>query len=250
MPAIQVYKHKGTMIPVDDAKKSKAYICPWTNELYATKRSYVTHLKRLREDRMHRRAKQLRHQRKLEDLWNQPDFDSVIRWIHLNPEVFWENAKRRGWHSDEPRWDKIRDTFTVTIEHLSLSYSDTVSNSHSCPRNGVTNWGGDKKLKDGSPAPRGYPGFSGRITYKTSHEPLSFASNIMEGTGINTGTGGGGGNNTFSYDVKFFLDDWPGIANQIKEEKEKYEREKLIDMIKNNYTPYCVPSFNFGKSRW
>lgn len=93
MPAIQVYKSGATMIPVDNAKKAKAYICPWTGDLYATKRSYVSHLKRLRTDRMHRRARQLRHQRRLEDMWNQPDFDSVVRWIHLHPEVFLGECK-------------------------------------------------------------------------------------------------------------------------------------------------------------
>jgi hypothetical protein len=250
MPAIQVYKSGATMIPVDEAKKAKAYICPWTNDLFSTKRGYVSHLKRLREDRMHRRAKQIRFQRKLEDMWNQPDFDAIIKWIHLHPEVFWENAKRRGWGSDSPKWDKIRDSFTITIQHLSLSYSDRISNSHNCPHNGVTNWGGDKKLKDGTPAPKGYPGFSGRITFKTSHEPFSFASNILEGTRIHTGSGGGGGDNVYSYDVKFFLDDWPGIANRIRAEKEQHEREGLFDMIKNEYNPYSIKGFNYGKSRW
>jgi len=250
MPAIQVYKSGSTMIPVVEAKKSKAYICPWTDKLYATKSSYVKHLKALRVERMHRRAKYLRHQRKLEDLWNQPDFDSVIKWIHFNPEVFWENAKRRGWASDGAKWDKIRDTFTITIEHLSLSYSDCISNSHSCPHTGVTNWSGDEKLKDGTPAPKGYPGFRGRITFKTSHEPYSFSSNILKETGIHTGSGGGGGNNNYSYSVIFFLDDWPGIANRIAEEKEKHERERLLDMIKNDYTPYRVKDFNYGKGRW
>lgn len=250
MPAIQVYKSGATMIPVDEAKKAKAYICPWTSKLYATKRSYVKHLKSLRVERMHKRARHLRHQRKLEDMWNQPDFDSIIKWIHLNPEVFWENAKRNGWYSDGPRWDKIRDTFTITIEHLSLTYSDCVSNSHDCPHNGVTNWGGRDTLKDGTLAPRGYPGFSGSITFKTSHEPYSFASNILEGTRIHTGSGGGGGSNRYSYSVSFFLDDWPGIAARIREEKEKHERDGLLDMIKNEYKPYKVAGFNYGKGRW
>lgn len=249
MPAIQVYKSGATMIPVDNAKKAKAYICPWTGDLYATKRSYVSHLKRLRTDRMHRRARQLRHQRRLEDMWSQPDFDSVVRWIHLHPEVFWENAKRRGWHSDGSRWDKIRDTFEVKITHLRLTYSDHVSNSHSCPRNGVTNWGGDKKLKDGTPAPRGYPGFSGSIGLHMPVEPLSFASNVFEGTGIHTGTGGGGGGGYYRYEVKFFLDDWPGIAERIRADRERYERDNLINMIKNEYKPFEIADFSYGKER-
>lgn len=246
MPAIQVYKSGATMIPVDNAKKAKAYICPWTNTIYATKRSYVKHLATLREDRMHRRAKHLRHQRKLEDMWNQPDFGSVVRWIHLNPEVFCENAKRNGWPSNSGRWDKIRDSFTIKITSLKLTYSDTVCNSHSCPHNGVTNWN-RATFKDGTPKPNGYPGFSGRITFKTSHQPYSFASDILKSTRIHTGSGGGQGTNTYSYDVKFFLDDWPGIAARIQEDRERYERYILFDMIKNQYKPFRPDGFNYGK---
>lgn len=249
MPSIQVYKHDGVMIPVDHAKKAKAYICPWTNQLYATKRSYVVHLKKLREERMHKRARHLLHQRKLSNMWNQPDFKSVIDWIHLNPEVFWANAKRNGWASDAARWDKIRDSFTLEITYLDLTYSDCLSNSHSCPHNGVTNWGGRDTFEDGSLRPRGYPGFAGRIEFKVSKEPLSFSSDMFRGTRIHTGSGGGGGNGQFGYSVSFFLDDWPGIAEKIKLAKEKHEKEGLVDMIKNTYKPLRIPGFTYGKAR-
>lgn len=248
MPSIQVYKHKGIMIPVDQAKQAKAYICPWTKELYATKRSYVAHLKTLREQRMHKRARHLLHQRKLQQMWNQPDFDSVIDWIHLNPEVFWLNAKRNGWNSDAAKWDKIRDEFTIKITHLSLTYSNSVSNSHSCPHTGVTNWGGDKKLQDGTPAPRGYPGFVGNIELTISPEPLSFASDVLKNTRIHTGSGGGGGGGRYRYSVSFFLDDWPGIAATIQAERDAYEKENFLNMIKNTYKPFRVNDFSYGKA--
>jgi hypothetical protein len=246
MPAIQVYKLGSTMIPVEQSKTAKAYICPWTKKIYATKRGYVKHLKTLRTNRIHARYRRLRHQRKLEDMRNQPNFDSVINWIHLNPEVFWENAKQYEWTSDAARWDKIRDSFTVTIQHLSLIYSDRVSNTHDCPLNGVTNWSGRDTFEDGTIKPRGYPGFNGTIIFKTSHEPLSFSSNIFKGTGINTGSGGGG-NNIYRFSVRMFLDDWPGIAKTIQAAKEQHERDHFLDMIKNEYTPYRVPTFAFGK---
>lgn len=249
MPAIQVYKSGATMIPVDDAKKAKAYICPWTKELYASKRSYVSHLKKLRTDRMHRRARHLLHQRKLSDMWNQPDFDSVIKWIHLNPEVFWLNAKRQGWSSDATRWDKVRDSFSLKITSLNLTYSDSVSNSHSCPHNGVTNWGGRDTFKDGTLKPRGYAGFSGRIEFHAPVEPLSFCSDVLKGTRIHTGTGGGGGGGNYGYSVTFFLDDWPGIAERIAADRVKYERDNLINMIKNEHKPFKIDGFSYGKQR-
>lgn len=253
MPAIQVYKHRGNLpglIPVEEAKTVKAYQCPFTGNIIQSKRSYIKHLKTLRANRMHAHARRLRHQRKLEDMRNQPNFQSVINWIHLNPEVFWENAKRNGWISDKHIWDKIRDSFAVTIQCLNLTYSNCVSNSHSRPFNGVTNWSGRDILDNKTPAPVGYPGFVGTIIFKTSHSFPSFSSNIFEGTGINTGTGGGGGNNEYRFDVRFFLDDWPGIAKQIQTAKEQHEHDGLIDMIKNEYTPYRVPSFGFGKDKW
>lgn len=248
MPAVQVYKNNGIMIPVDQAKQCKAYACPWTKQLFATKRSYVTHLKRLRTDRMHRRAKEMRHQRKLEDMWNQPSFDAMIHWIHNNPEVFWANAQKYSWQSED-RWHKIRDTFEVKITHLVLTYSNMVSNSHNCTHNGVTNWVGSNKLKDGTAAPRGYPGFSGYIELHMPVEPLSFGSDVFRGTRIHTGSGGGGGNGHYRYSVSFFLDDWPGIAKQIAHDQAQYEKEHLLDMIKNDYKPFKVASYAYGQPR-
>lgn len=247
MPAIKVYKHNGVMIPVDSAKTAKAYICPWTGELYATKRSYVGHLKKLREQRMHKRARIIRRQRKLEDLWNQPSFDKIIKWIHLNPELFWENAKRNGWHSDAARWDKIRDTFTVTIKYLTLTYNDCVSNSHSCPRGGVTNWGGRDTLKDGTPAPRGYPGWTGRISFQLSTGTISFSSYVFKGTGINTGSGGGGGGGTFSYDLKMFMDDWPGLKSAFNEQMTKHDKQQTFNAVSGKrYDPFTM-NYTYGK---
>ncbi len=250
MPAIKVYKNSGVMIPVEGTKIAKAYVCPWTEKLFSTKRGYVNHLKVLRTERMHKRAKYLRHRRKLEDLWNQPTFDAVIQWIHLNPEVFWENAKRMGWSTDAKRWDSIRDTFTLTIKYLELTYNDSVSNTHACPHNGVTNWGGRDTNKDGSPAPRGYPGFRGRIEYQISEGCPSSSSDALRSTRIHTGSGGGGGNNYYGYDVTFFLDDWPGIKNTLKEEMARHEKQNLLDTLSRKGTKDFRKTFVYGKKRW
>ncbi len=249
MPAIQVYKGNGVMIPVDVAKQAKAYVCPWTNELFATKRSYVGHLKKLRTERMHRRAKYLRLQRKLQELWNQPDFKSVVKHIHDNPELFWELGKRSGWASDNKKWDSIRDEFTITIKYLDVAYSDNISNSHSCPHNGKTNWGGREVGKDGVPVPRGYPGFGGRITYKLSHDTRGFGSDVTKGTRIHTGTGGGGGDLTYSYDVKFFLDDWPGLKKHVEDERKLHEKNQMIKTLSRKRTEPFVKTFTYGKDR-
>ena len=251
MPVIQVYKHGGLMVPVDSAKKAKAYICPWTKEMFATKRGYVNHLKSLRVDRMHRRAKQLRWQRKLEDLWNQPSFDKIVKWIHLNPEVLWENAKRNGWSSDSARWDKLRDSYTVTVRYLHLAYSDSVSNSHSHPRNGVSNWGGRDTLKDGTPAPRGYPGWQGRISYQLNSDALGFGSDVFKNTGLNTGTGGGsGGSGIYSYDLKMFMDDWPGLKTAFTEQLSAHEKQQTFNAVSGKGYDKFTMNYTYGKDPW
>lgn len=209
MPAIQVYKSKqpGVMIPVDAAKVAKAYQCPWTSDLFATKKSYVKHLKILRTTRMHRRARQLRWHRLSEDLWNQTSFEKIVRWVELHPEWFLNNAKRQSFYADANRYDRVRDTFSIKITYLDLQWDNSVSNTHYCPHNGVTNWGGQKK-----DAPCGYPGWQGRIEYELSHDLPGFGSDLMKGTRIHTGTGGSTNSTNYGFDVKFFADDWPGLA--------------------------------------
>lgn len=142
MPAIQVYKHQGNLpglIPVDEAKTSKAYRYPFTGTIVQTKRAYVKHLRTLRQDRMWENARQRRVNMRLEDLWSQPDFESIVNWVEINSDLFWQNGKKRGWHSDAKKWDAIRDDFYVRITKLELTHSESISNTHDCPHNGVTN---------------------------------------------------------------------------------------------------------------
>ena len=87
---------------------------------------------------------------------------------------------------------------------------------------------------DGTPRPRGYPGWGGRIEYQISHD-LGFGSDLMRGIGIHTGTGGGIRDNRYGFDVKFFDSDWPGIASrrlQMKVEAVLSERGYGWDQIK------------------
>lgn len=208
MPAIQVYKHKGAIIPVEKARVSRGYICPWTEKLFKTKNSYVKHLKTLRRDRMHRSARFKRWHRLAEDLWSQPSFEKIVDWVELHPQWFLEAGRRRAFPGDEHLFDQLHADFSIKITYLKLTWKDCLSNSHSCPHNGVTSgW------RDDDDRPRGYPGWGGRIEYRISHELPGFGSDVTAGTRINTGTGGGSGLN-FGYDVKFFADDWPGLASQ------------------------------------
>jgi hypothetical protein len=241
MPAIDVYKANGAMIPIAEAKTARAYQCPWTKQLYATKKTYVKHLKELRTTRMHSRAKQNRWLKLGKDLWNQSSFEDIISWVEMHPEWFLDNAQRRGFASDRSKYDRIRPEFSIKLTYLDVTWRGSVSNTHDCPHNGVTNWGG---RDDGTP--RGYPGWLGRIEYQTSHNLPGFGSAVMDGTRIHTGTGGGISNNRYGHSVTFFDDDWPGLAERFRLEEEQYDKDNLFEVLKNKSKPYEKPRFEYG----
>lgn len=216
------------MIPVADARVAKAYQCPWTKTIYATKKSYVNHLKSLRTKRMHQTARKNRWNRLGENLWNQNSFANIVNWIELHPEWFLDNGAVHTTIHNNPNYEKIRSNFSLNITHLKLTWSDKVSNSHSCPHTGHTNWCGKKP-----DVPRGYPGWQGQIEFISSHNIPGVISDFFKDTRIHLGSGGSGGNLKYNYEVKFFEADWPGLS--------KMRTWSILD-------PTVKPDFQFGKS--
>lgn len=210
MPRIKVYKGHGSIIPVEDAKVVTGFKCPWTGKIFSTKKSYISHLRLLREDRIHRAIRARIRNKIFDELINQKSFEKIIEWIETHPEFLFDGVIQNGRDKWGERRSHLRDKFWIKITYLDVSWSDNVSNSHSCPRGGVTNWGGKGLLPGGDPAPRGYPGWGGRIEFQVSHD-LGFGSDILKPLGIHTGTGGGTTSNRYGYDVKFFASDWPGL---------------------------------------
>lgn len=205
MPRIKAYKGAGSIIPATETRLATAYRCPWTRKVFGTKRDYATHLKNLRQNYMHQRVRETARARKRLDLWNQPTFQDIINWIEMNPEFMYDNGVREGWLREGS--EKYRDKFWIKITYVDVQWTANASNSHACPRGGVTNWGSREPNK-----PTGYPGFTGRIEYQLSHD-IGFGSDVVRGLGIHTGTGGGIGENRFGYSVTFFDADWPGLVN-------------------------------------
>ena len=206
MPVIKAYKSGPNLVPVDTAKIVKAFRCPWTHKLYNSKQSYVAHLSRLRADRNRIRNRNLRLQRMTEDLNSQPSWLDVIRWIDTNSHYFLFQAKSQDFN-ESANWPPPEE-FSLRITFLELEYSECVSNSHSHPRNGVSNWARVSSIPDG------YPGWEGAIEFTTSHALPTHASNIMRNSGIHTGTGGGRSGNRYGYSVRMFDADWPGPIKQ------------------------------------
>lgn len=122
-----------------------------------------------------------------------------------------------------------------------IRFTKTVSNTHDCPIDGVTNWGGRSEND-----PHHYPGWSGRVWVRYAEPIDSFGSRPWPATLTYTGTGGSGGYSgpwsslysrwhevnagkkkkdvtypepqIFSWDYRFFLQDWPGLeANMMWE---------------------------------
>ena len=93
------------------------------------------------------------------------------------------------------------------ILNMQLIFSDLVSNSHSAPKSGVTNWYRDKAL------PLGYPGYRGQVTWRDnkyrSDQHLA-RSEMLDLIGVHTGTGGGG-----TYECRIYIDDWPNLRQEL-----------------------------------
>lgn len=98
---------------------------------------------------------------------------------------------------------------------VKFEWSDQVSNSHSCPHNGVMNWGRDPNK------PTSYEGWVARIEYQPNRSPdgtYDYGVNIWAGTGIHT-HGGGFAGNQYYYDIRLFADDWPAMAETVNTAK-------------------------------
>lgn len=210
MPKIQVYKSNGSVIPIDEAKKATAFQCPWTNEIFLRKDRYVRHLKNLRRNRIHQQIRAKQRAALIHQLNDLSSFEDIIEWIGLHTDLLYKLTEKEIWPSHFQILKQHRDDWWVKISYLKLSYSKQVSNSHSCPRNGVTNWSGREQFKDGTDKPRSYPGWEGRIEFQVSHDQ-TFESRAFTALGIHTGTGGGNGKH-YGYDVQLFESDWPGLS--------------------------------------
>ena len=122
--------------------------------------------------------------------------------------------------------------FAWDIEHRA------VSNSHECPMDGKTNWGGREQ-----DAPRNYPGWQGRVWVRYSKPTPSFGNNPFDRSLTYPGTGGWGsyegpfqsiatawdrqyGHNApktaypepqvYSWDYRIFDSDWPGVTEEMR----------------------------------
>jgi hypothetical protein len=107
-------------------------------------------------------------------------------------------------------------------------YRNSVSNSHSCPHNGVTNWGSK------ADKPKGYPGIYGRINVEVSNgnNYTGFLSDYFTPVRVFTGSGGGG-----NYEVTLWLDDWPGLKETVEKQIAEYNEQHVVNILAGKKSP-------------
>jgi hypothetical protein len=202
--------------------KIEVYKCRFTGTLFelGQKKEYIKHLKELRKnmkaDREYQRIRNTFDKWLAEEKEKIVHVDMIAPWLLKNQQYLMKSCNAmdcHAWLSDN--FFPATDEFTK-IE-MTARYSPSVSNTHSCPHNGVTNWGGRVKG-----APTGYPGFkinvSGTLKRAKKHMSAYPYSAIFKLVRIHA-TAGGGGNENWSYCGEIFLADWPGLGQQLLADK-------------------------------
>lgn len=235
-----------------------AYKSEADGKIFEDKSKYQAHLRKLARHRLAQKKLIIASQ-KADAVWaelyeREQSIDDWMQMVIDNQHLFWAEAAA----GDPYDWDHVGKKrgrsknaievpvpVVLEIKH-DLNWNDSVSNSHSCPHNGVTCWS-SHDAKDGRP--RGYPGWQGRIEWLVKWpkdlDGMYLGSDLFSRgtfrTGRQrayTGTGGGGGghfNKTWNtwvqrpgYDFKIFAADWPGLARY-------HEKQKVWKALSKDY---------------
>lgn len=228
-----------------------AWKCNEDGKVFEDKAKYQNHLRKLARVRRERRRIDIEETLK-DRIWNElyECEQSVEQWrdmVIANQDLFWAEAAK----GDPYDWKVVGKVYRgvacpvprlLEFTRFDMRWSDSVSNTHSCPQNGVQNFMGDDSK------PRGYPGWAGRAEWICAW-PKEWDGVYLGGdlfaagtfcTGrqrAHTGTGGGGGMRysekhgchimSHGYDFKIFASDWPGMARY-------YEKRQVWATLSDN----------------
>ena len=232
-----------------------AYKSDADGKIFEDKSKYTAHLRRLARHRNARRKLQIAEEVKAA-VWaelyeREQSLDDWMQMVIDNQHLFWAEAAAGDpydWKNVGKKLGRGKNAGNVPIPKVlkithSMRWSDSVSNSHSCPHNGVTNWSGRVEG-----APRGYPGWTGRVDWivewPKEFDSIHLGSDLFSrGTfcsgrqRAHTGTGGGGGghfNKEFNtwcqrpgYSFSIFASDWPGLA-RYREKQQMWQQLKAV----------------------
>lgn len=219
-----------------------AYKSEADGKIFEDKSKYQAHLRKLARHRLAQKKLTIAEAEK-DAAWaelyeREQSIDDWCQMVIDNQHLFWAEAALGDpydWQNVGKKIGRGKNAGNLPMPRVlkithTLRWDDSVSNSHSCPHNGVTCWSSNE-AKDGRP--RGYPGWGGHIEWLVEwpkeFDGIYLGSDLFsKGTfrsgrqRAHTGTGGGGGGhfnkefNTWcqrpSYDFKLFAADWPGLA--------------------------------------
>jgi hypothetical protein len=212
-------------------------------KLFEDKLKYTSHLRKLARHRNAQRKLQIAESAK-DAAWaelyeREQSIDDWCQMVIDNQHLFWAEAAAGDpydWECVGKKRGRGKNAQVVPVPRLlkithSLRWSDHVSNSHSCPVGGVTNWSPSRNSD--KTAPTGYPGWYGRINWLVAwpqeFDGFYLGSDLFSRGSFqsgrqraHTGSGGGGGghfNKEFDtwcqrpgYDFSIFASDWPGLT--------------------------------------
>lgn len=206
--------------------------------LFEDKTKYINHLKKLAKERYIAR-KIL----KVENSWS--DFNDRMgqmstipelkRFISDNWEQFFVNSlKNNTWRSDYT----LTKHELVSIDFWNPRWNEHTSNSHKCPRNGVTNF-----MQDAD-KPTSYPGLECRIQFEVKTEQYTYRKKSYHRQGYGSdyfgksivclGAGGGGSSNgiqKYQYDCVLWAEDFPVMyENHMKSKMWNHLGGQTIDL--------------------
>jgi hypothetical protein len=183
----------------------QAYKSDEDGKIFEHKTDYTKHLRKLATVRREKKLRLMHLANResfLDKMGQVGSFTELEQFIKDNWSFFRLNAQERN--GGRRFGTKSDNLLGLTLKADIYCYNS--SNSHKSPRKGVTNWGGHRD-EDG--APRGYPGWRGRITYSVTSS-TTFGSAYFDDTPICTGSGGGG-DGSLSYDLTLWASDFPVI---------------------------------------
>lgn len=195
------------------------WYCEHTEKMFKEKDKYLTHLKKQAKERYEQRKKARFSKSRDEYITEMCKVVKTIPELEQFIRDNWDWFSYNGYYNNVLKWggNNVKEEFTypklISIT-IAVKKKDEVSNSHYCPKDGVTNWGGNVVMPDGSPAPRNYPGWYGSIRFVI--EKSSYGSACFDETCINTGSGSGGrnskGDSTYQYECFLFESDFPAMT--------------------------------------
>lgn len=139
----------------------------------------------------------------------------------LNPLIFYENVCFVDGRIKSKNWRNFR----INKVEMELTYKQNCSNSHGAPKEEKINWHRKTEL------PTSFPGYYGRLYFKTNQPVPFFTSKLFDIDDISCGSGGGT-HRSYSCDITLWVQDWPGLKSSLNSELNEIMIDKLTDNLR------------------